>query len=187
MGLSILCVASPIRDGSALYNSMTTHEARMREAGILYELPKIGRHITYIPPFYGTEDLSMGLAIGLELCKAFYASDIAPQIMQDGRLDFFRGETDSLVIRLKIEDVLRDLVERFRSRIPKNTRFVHPIASYFVNFHATIGEGIGLAQNIDTHGGLEKVFSEITTVYPAHLEPPVLFEKKEHSWIPVRV
>lgn len=182
MKQGIFCVAIPIREDGALAKVMNEIERRLKEAGIHFTAPKIGKHITFAPPFKATDIEMHWLTAGLECAHEFYSSDGTPKMAKGKSLDFFSGDVDPLIIRIASGKNIRDLAERFRSKVPEHTEWIYPPASYLVNFHATIAEAKGLRLAIDTHGGTGKLFKGLNVEQPVQLEPPKVFQKEHGSW-----
>lgn len=187
MKQGIFCIVSPIREGGALATSMTEAEKRLTKAGIPFSRPKIGRHITFVPPFKASELEMRWLAAGLESAQTFYSEQGEQRMVQGTSVDFFEGEPEALVIRLGTHDSLKNFVERFRSKIPEHTEWLYPPENYLVNFHATIAEADDLSQSIEKEGGVPTLFRGIKFNQPAPLQPPLLFEKLQGSWRPWRL
>ncbi len=180
-------VASPVPEEGNLFESMCAIENILVGKGISFERPKLGRHITFIPPFLATEEETAWLAAGLEVCHTFFFPGDNTTLMSGNKLDFFRNQKDALIIRLRADKPIRALVERFRAWIPKKTEWLYQPESYQVNFHATVGEGKGLYQEIVKHGGTANLFKGINIVQPVTLEAPLLYKKGEEGWYPVRM
>lgn len=186
----VFCIVSPIQQGRLLDTTMVEAERRLTSANIAFTLPKIGKHITFVPPFLASELEMRWLAAGLECAKTFYSPEGLPVLTRGVALDFFKDEksgVDALIIRLSISQQVMDLIERFRSKVPEHTEWVHPPASYLANLHATIAEGEGLSRAVDAHGLNYKLFKGLNIEAPVQLEPPMLFEKLTGSWKPWRL
>jgi len=187
MKQNIYAIASQIPEESGLYRAMQETTRVLLEKNIPIQRPKLGWHITFIPPFEATKDEACWLAAGLEVCHTFFSHVDAKGLMRGKSFGFFSGKKDALVIRMSSNKAIRDLVARFRSQIPKQTNWVYPPESYIANFHATIGEAEHLGQAVLSKGGESKLFGHINIVHPALLESPLLYEKEESGWHPVRM
>jgi hypothetical protein len=183
----VYAVASPVPEEGNLFGLMCTVENILKRGGIPFERPKLGRHITFIPPFRATEEEVCWLAAGLEVCQTFFYYGDNVALMSGDRLDFFRNEKDALVVRLRANPSIRDLVTRFRAWIPQKTEWLYPPENYSVNFHATVGEAVGLYDAIIDKGGVAYFFRELEFPYPVILQAPLLYRKGEQGWHPVRM
>lgn len=188
------CIVSPIRDGGALAQFILEAEKRLAANNINFTRPKIGKHITFIPPFFAAEHEMCWIAVGLEVAKAFYSDTGTPVMVKGKEIDFYRGEgADALVLKLETSPVIRDLVKHIRSIVPKYTQWKYPPESYLENFHATIAEGQGLASVVESHGVKEGakggllLFDGMRSDIHARLEPPTLVEKTSTGWQQWRV
>lgn len=180
-------VASPIPEEGLFFKVMCAIENILISEGIPFERPKLGRHITFIPPFRATQEDMCWLAAGLEVCHTFFRPGEATTLMSGNKLDFFRNDKDALVIRLRADKPIRELVGRFRAWIPQTTEWLYPPESYLVNFHATVGEAFGLYRAITERGGVAHLVGAINVVQPVMLQAPLLYQKGEQGWHPVRM
>lgn len=188
MKQSTFCVASSIREEGALAKVMASAQKRLRQANISFTEPKLGKHITFAPPFKAVELEMHWLIAGLECAHTFHCSNGVPKMAKGGGLDFFIGEkTDALIVQVIAGEKIKDFAERFRSNIPKHTKWVYPPETYLVNFHATIGEGEDLRKAINDHGGIKEIFKGLNFQQPIQLEPPKVFQKEDGLWRPCRM
>lgn len=188
MKQSTFCVASSIREDGALAVVMASAQERLKQANIPFNPPKLGKHITFVPPFKAAEEIEIGwLVMGLEVAHIFYCPKGVPKMAKGEKLDFFTGEKDALIVRVTADWNIKDLAERFRAILPKHTEWVYAPESYLVSFHATIGEGEGLRAAIDAKGGVEELFKGLQFQQPIQLEPPKVFEKENGLWRPLRM
>lgn len=187
MKQSTFCVASPIREDGALAKVMASAQERLKQANISFAGPKLGKHITFVPPFKASEIEMHWLIAGLECAHTFHCSSGIPKMTKGEELDFFTGEKDALIIKVTAGENIRDLAERFRSNVPKHTEWVYAPKSYLVSFHATIAEGEGLRTAINDHGGVEGLFKGLHFQQPIQLEPPKVFQKEDGLWRPCRM
>jgi hypothetical protein len=162
---------------------------KMDGEGIVFQSPKMGDHITFISPFRASELEIQWLAAGLSFCKAFHNADVPRCVATSERLHFFRNEdVDALVVRITVNQQLRDIVEQWRSKLPKTNEWVYPPDSYLFNAHATVAEGKKLFNHIAGLGGAEKAFKEIAAMNKivVPIDYPIIWEKTANrQWKPV--
>ncbi len=191
MQTGIYCIAHTIRE----YDPAIATVVRIRDVldhhGIKTSRPKMGYHITAIPPFRTTEDAAKMVAWACDywdsvMLAAVPASDLT--FSASGiRFDFFRGQpNDTFIIRLEMDPTISRAIERGRKRIPDVAEWVYPPENYDFNPHLSIGEG----ENV--FGPIGKLVRQ--NIIPAkdanvivRLEPPKVLRKNEarRCWEPV--
>jgi 2'-5' RNA ligase len=115
----------------------------LEEQGILVSPPKMGNHITLIPPFWHMEDAAQLLAWGFDMWDSVILAGMGGVYESRGReFDFFRNkDEDAFVIRIDMPPLFERAVERGRAKIPKMAKWKYPPESYEFNPHVTIGVG----------------------------------------------
>lgn len=179
-------VASLVSETSGFGRSITGLQRALTDSGIHYTKPKIGSHVTLVPPFFIEEDVAQWLTLGLDLACALHFDSPSNCMMHLGEFDFFES-TDSLVLvrRLNSPKRFEDVVERMRSFVSRHAEWKYPPESYLVNFHITIAEDIPQekrGQILEILGPHEAQNS----VSWCHLESPRLLRKEsingQTSW-----
>lgn len=189
MKQSTFCIASPIKEEGALATVMSSAQERLKQENIPFNPPKLGKHITFVPPFKAAAEVEIEwLVMGLEVAHIFNCAQGVPKMAKGEKLDFFTGEKeDALIVRVTTGWNIKDLAERFRAILPKRTEWVYAPESYLVSFHTTIAEAKGLYKAIDDHGGIKKLFKGLNFQQPIQLEPPKVFQKENGLWRPLRM
>lgn len=189
MRQKIYCLASPVRDNSSLSAQLADMRNLLREHNIPYTSPKLGDHLTFVPPFYATPDEARFMAVTLSLCRAFANRANMQTLLYGDKIDHFTGEnSDAIVVRFRMSDILRRQVEITRSAIGDTNHFVYPPTSPLFNPHVTVAEGPGLHQlTTVTHPDIFKKIGVVGLV--TALEPPLVWTKDSNHriWCTVRL
>lgn len=195
MKLGLFCIAHTIRERTALSHELAVIREILHMRGISLRQPKMGLHMTAIPPFWADEDAARLLAWGFD----YWDSSLIDQTQESREnfkvwsagFGFFRnpGEPEVFTLRLGINNILARAIERGRKKIPDIAKWEYPPENYDFNPHITIGEGkkeqnvYTLVTNRFLCG--ETSYSMKEAVY--HLEAPKVLRKNEKSgrWEPV--
>lgn len=192
MELNTYCVAHMIREKSVGIDDIEEVRDLLRAKKVVFSPPKLGNHITLIPPFRTTEKSARSLAAGLDYFDSVLLSSLSAHkkgfCALGQTFDFYRNpDVDAFIVRLKINPVIGRAVERWRKRIPEIATWVFPPASYDFNPHITIGEGRGIYRKISRLIDAEVIREGLASEMKLNLEAPRVLRKNEaHKiWEPV--
>lgn len=143
MFLNKYCIAHTLRHTNGAIESIEKIRTTLKDAGIVAAPPKLGYHITLIPPFRTLEMVAQAFDAGMNYMDSTQIVHGAPLGAIGIKFDFFRNsDKDAFIIRLKISDVVGRAVERWRATIPSIAEWVYsPPETYQFNPHITIMEG----------------------------------------------
>lgn len=139
-------VASLIPEESALGRVTSTVRSMLEKKGIPFLYPKPKDHISYLPPFFATEEFADGFAKGLRFCVAFDTKKSGDALWVAG-CDYFGENGRALAIELECATSLRNVVEDLRASINRE-RWVHDPDNYLFRPHATIAYHDDLRKNM---------------------------------------
>lgn len=190
MKLGTYCIAHTIREHDPAITTIRGIGDTLEQRGVRLKRPKIGYHITAIPPFRTTEEAAKAAAW---ICD-YWDSTLLSLLPRSGALfaaygtqfDFFRNPgVDAFVIRVKMDDVIARAIERGRKRIPDIAEWVYPPESYDFNGHVTIGKGEGIS--IPIQRLIAKKAISLPPQMVIALEPPKVLRENvgAGTWEPV--
>lgn len=192
MESGIYCVAHALREQDWMNGKLLEIQSILDRHGLCAKTPKIGHHVTLIPPFRTTEAAAKLLAWGLDYWDTVRMGSVETSDRNFGAIatgfGFFRGEEeDAFIIRLRVDTYLMRAVERGRKKIPEISSWVHPIENYDFNPHLTVVEGKGIADEVEkllSSGALPKHYVQ---GFALRFEVPRVLRKNElmHRWEPV--
>lgn len=188
MPSSIYCIAFPILEETLqLREHIGTAYRLLGEAEIDFRKPKLGLHVTVIPPFRA-ENAQL-IALGLQMMCALHSQKKEKMVMEIGAEHFFENDDCfAVVFKTSINDLFKERVTEWRAGFGRMFSWVYPPESYFYNPHLTIAECSPQIQK-DYRQRLRDVgweaamgkFSETTIPLAA----PHVFEKGADGWKPV--
>ncbi len=188
MRFNVYCLAHQLRDTNGAMEDIQKIQTILQEQGVAARVPKLGYHITLLPPFRTTEDVAKSLAFGMDYMDAVRVDMGARVGIIGTKFDFFRAtDEDAFIIRLKIDENILRTVERWRSRLSEIADWVYPPESYDYNPHLTLVKGpqiYGRVNRLLSEGVIPASFANIVSDMEA---PRVLLQDPEtRAWRPVR-
>lgn len=189
--MGIYCIAHTIRENDPAIGKIIQTRDTMERYGIKSERPKMGYHVTAIPPFRASEEAAKLAAWALDYWDAALITNLSGNVHLGAygtKFDFFRSiKADTLIIRLEVDKVLGRAIERGRKKIPDIAEWVYPPESYDFNPHVTIGEGEDIYAPVNNLIVRDILPSKIASTMILRLEPPKVLRKNEASkrWEPV--
>jgi hypothetical protein len=179
---------------TSLLNTLRGLFTCLKNSEIVSKAPKMGEHLTILPPFEASEDeagmLSLGIGIMRQLVEHNYNGFIIPTFQKE---DFFENATTStVVLRYSVNDRFKEMVSSWRMRFGERFTYVYPPESFFFNPHITIAECPQITKKeilsqISSTGNRtmwERLITSIkqTNVYLSNLR---VMQKTSHGWVPV--
>lgn len=138
----LFCVATSVRETTQEHQLLTSWRKKLEEGGVSIKPPKMGLHMTLIPPFWHTKEAAELLGWGFDLWNSSIVGTNGTHHSRGSKFDFFLSkEEDALVVRLQVDPLIEQAVERGRAKIPKMARWKFPPENYEFNPHITIGVG----------------------------------------------
>ena len=111
--------------------------------------PKLGNHITLLPPFRAHEDEMRQFAMGLSIARALYGSEESHNYADSCGIDFFRNpEEDVCILRVALPRAYHAMIEECRRRLSDFNEWVFPVLDDSYNPHICILEGAGLYEKL---------------------------------------
>jgi 2'-5' RNA ligase len=154
MKVGVFSIVHLIRDDHQSARGLEGIKRTLEGKGIRLRYPKLGTHITLIPPFRTDEDAAKLLAWGYNYN---HMMDIGiPSLSHPGWLaqgtgyDFFRNEdVDAFIVRMSVGNLIAHAVEQWRAQIPQIASWVYPPEGHAYTPHVTVGKGKGVADVIE--------------------------------------
>lgn len=119
-----------------------------REAKLLSreaDTPKLGNHLTLLPPFRAHPDEMRQFSMGLEIAQALYEDGGAKRFAETHGLDFFRNPgSDALVVKVLLPRNYHVLIEACRKQLSRFNEWVFPVLGGSYAPHICILEGKNL-------------------------------------------
>lgn len=147
MKKGLYCIVHAVRERTELSQMAMGIRDLLHAKGVSLRQPKMGLHMTAIPPFWTDEGNAKLLAWGFD----YWDSALIGQTQENREnfkvwgvgFDFFRnpGEGEAFILKLSISDVLARAIERGRKKIPDIAKWKYPPENYDLNPHITLGEG----------------------------------------------
>lgn len=147
--------------------------------------PKIGNHVTIVPPFFANKQLQFGILFGMELrWTGFASSQFDAEVSY--KLSFFKNENcDYAYLPITFPKDYTVLVTKLRAQIEEHGRWYYdPTGEKWVP-HITVSEAFGLADLVPA--SLSTSLSKgqrISVALP--VEQPSLMRKVVGGWEKVR-
>lgn len=192
MESGIYCIAHALREQDWMNQKLMEVQSILDKYGIDARTPKIGHHVTLIPPFRTTEAAAKLLAWGLDYWDTVRLGGVEGYDRNFGAIaigfDFFRNEKeDAFIIRLRVDGYLMRAVERGRKKIPEIAEWIYPIESYDFNPHLTVVEGKGVADKVEKLLSSGKLPKHYVQGFSLRFEVPQVLRKNElmRRWEPV--
>lgn len=132
---SLYSVASLIREDSNLGNMLERMREKLRKNKISFNEPKLGDHISWLSPFFATEDFAEGFAKGLRFCKLF-ENGLSVATVRTKECRYLDRDRRACVIVLEPSEIMREVVEDLRVSIPPE-RWKYPPDRFTLLMHAT--------------------------------------------------
>lgn len=105
--------------------------------------PKLGPHITLLPPFYAPRDEMIHLSKGLDMMKALYR-DLKHSLMEAriSEIGFFNNPNNGvLILKIKLPSHYQAVVEDYKKGLSHFATWVFPPDDLSFNPHLCIFEG----------------------------------------------
>ena len=189
--LNIYCIAHAIRENDWAHGKLRELRSILDKNRITTTSPKLGNHVTLIPPFRTTEAAAKLLAWGLDYWDTVRLGSVQEHDKYFGAIatgfEFFEGdEGDAFIVQLRVDSHLTRAVERGRKKIPEIAEWVH-IKNYDFNPHITVAEGKGLAESVRRLISTGKLPRHYMDSFSISFEVPRVFRKNllMHRWEPV--
>lgn len=132
--LNLYCVASLLREDSPLGLMLERMREKLRKNRIPFEEPKLYDHISWLPPFFATEDFAQGLSKGLRFCRVFEKG--ATVSMETKSCRYLDTDQRACCVLLELPREVKECIEDLRISIPSN-RWKFPPDRYTLLTHAT--------------------------------------------------
>ncbi len=185
---SLYSVASLIREDSTLGRMLERMREKLRKNNILFEEPKLGDHISWLPPFFATEDFAEGFAKGLRFCK-LYENGLSVATVQTKECRYLDHDKRACVIVLEPSKIMREVIEDLRVSISPE-RWKYPPDRFTLLMHATAA--VTSKGKPSFYGDIMELPEEERpdeAVSPISLHIPTIFmnrkDPKTGNWSPV--
>lgn len=131
----LYCVASLIREDSNLGNMLERMRGKLRKNNISFDEPKLGNHISWLPPFFTTEDFTEDFAKGLRFCKLF-ENGVSVATVRTKECRHLDSDRRACVLVLEPSEVRQEVVEDLRTSITPE-RWKYSPDRFTLLMHAT--------------------------------------------------
>lgn len=190
MPSSIYCIAFPVQNEppSLLRRKALIHDL-LREVEIDFKEPKLGLHVTIIPPFRAEEKDARLIALGVQIMKAIHAQRAWETVMKVEEEHCFENDDSfAIVLKTSINEIFEERVTEWRACFGSTLSWVYPPANYFYKPHITVAECSRQEQK-DQHQQLQGIgWRNRLPILPEVSIPlgtPQVFEKGVDGWKPV--
>jgi hypothetical protein len=143
--------------------------------------PKIGSHVTIVPPFFASKQLQFGILFGMQLKWAGFSS-FQFDAKVGYRISFFENENSDyayLPITFPVDYV--PLVNGLRSLVGDHGQWYHdPVKEKWVP-HITVVEGIGIAKKVPPEFS-DVQLDKVSLPVALPVKQPSLFKKIQSGW-----
>lgn len=187
----VYCIAHAIREDDWVHKKLMELRSLLDKNNVPTTAPKMGNHVTLIPPFRTTEAAAKLLAWGLDYWDTVRLGHAQDHDKNFGAIatgfDFLRSEKDdAFVVTLRVDSYLVRAIERGRKKIPEIAEWVH-VNNYDFNPHLTVVEGEGIADTIKQLIDSGKIPRHYMDSFALRFEVPRVLRKNElmHRWDPV--
>ncbi len=113
---NLYSVASLVREDSNLGIMLERMREKLRKNKISFDEPKLGDHISWLSPFFATEDFAEGFAKGLRFCKLF-ENGVSVATVRTKECRYLDIDKRACVVVLEPGEVMRNVVEDLRVSI----------------------------------------------------------------------
>jgi hypothetical protein len=182
--MNLYSVASLIPEDSPLGKMLQAMREKLSRGGIPFKEPKMGDHITYLPPFYAPTDFAEGFTKGVRFCRLFQSSAVGIEVAGCRYLDH---DKRACALLLDPSKLVREVVEDLRISIRKEWWKYAP-DKFTLLMHATAAESVDESfydaiMRLPEADRPESVVSRISVPFPA-----ILLHEKDTvtgNWAPV--